>query len=88
MSSNNGLFIKWNNIFSCKKTISITVLIHEIDLQSRPVIITIFAHGVCTFVCLPVIFQNLAKQIKFQLRIVIATGGNVGLATWSGQRYH
>ena len=37
--------------------------------------ITIFARGVRTF-------QDRAKQNKFQVRIVIATCGTVGLAEW------
>ena len=39
----------------------------------------IFTRVVCTSV--PT-FQNLAKQNKVQARIVIATGGTVGLAEW------
>ena len=34
-------------------------------------------------VCIkPVNLQNLAKQTNFQVRMVIATGGTVGLAKW------
>ena len=39
--------------------------------------ITIFNRNVCTSVQ---IFKNLAKRNKFQVRIVIAIGGTVGLA--------
>ena len=45
-------------------------LIHRADPQSRPVVIIIFIHGVCT---------SVHKQNKFQVRIVIATGRFVGL---------
>ena len=55
------------------------LLIHEVNPQSRPVVITIFARVVCPSV--PT-FKNLAKQNKFQVRIVIATGETVGLASW------
>ena len=47
-------------------------LIHEADPQSRQVVITISS---CYF-------QESAKQNHFQVRIVIATGGTVGLAEW------
>ena len=47
----------------------ISKLIHEANTQSRPVSI-------------PITFQNLAKQNEFQVRIVIVSGGNVGLAKW------
>ena len=56
-----------------------SVLIHEADPQSRPVVITIFTHVVRPYV--PT-FQNLTKQNNFQVRIVIATGWTVGLAEW------
>ena len=38
----------------------------------------------CRKCCLSVSpsFQNLTKQNNFQMRIVIATGGTVGLAEW------
>ena len=54
------------------------ILIHKADPQSRPVVITILTRGVCT---VPT-FQNLSKQNNFQLKIVLATGGNVGLVEW------
>ena len=53
------------------------LLIHQADPQSRPVVITIFARVVCPSI--PT-FQNLAKQNNSQVRIVIDTGGTVGLA--------
>ena len=46
-------------------------LIHSADPQSWPVEIIVFP-----------LFINLAKQNNFQVRIVIATGGTVGLAEW------
>ena len=49
-----------------------------IDSPGRPTD-PIFARSVCTSV--PT-FQNLAKENNFQVRIVIATGGTVGLAEW------
>ena len=52
-------------------------MIHEPDPQSLPVVITIFARVVCPSV---LTYQNLIKQNKVQARIVIATGGTVGLA--------
>ena len=59
------------------------LLIHSADPQLLQVVITIVALGVCTSVRLSVpTFQNLRKQNKFQGRIVIATGGIVGLAEW------
>ena len=53
-------------------------LIHLANPQSRPVVITIFARSVWTFV--RPTFQNFAKQNNFQGRIV--TGTTVGLAEW------
>ena len=50
---------------------------HSADPQSRQVMITVFTHVVLKYV--PT-FQNLAKQTKFQVKIVIATGGTVGPA--------
>ena len=49
------------------------LLIHEADPQPRPVVITVFTHGITNF-------QNLAKQNNFQLRLVIITDGTVSLA--------
>ena len=54
------------------------MLIHEAYLQSRPVVNTIFTRGVRPSV--PTFQNNLAMQNNFQLRIVMATGGTVGLA--------
>ena len=49
------------------------LMIHEADPQSRPVVITIFTY-------VPVsTFQNLAKQNKVLVKIVIAKGKTVGL---------
>ena len=47
------------------------ILIYTADPQSRPVVI-IISHVFHTF-------QQLAKQSKFQVKIVIATDGNVGI---------
>ena len=63
------------------------VLIHEAGPQSRPIVITIFARGVCTSVRLSSVrpsplFKIAQNKNKFQVRIVIATGGTVGLAVW------
>ena len=45
--------------------------------------ITIFTRDICPSVRTSVLtFQNLTKQNKVQVRIVIATGGTVGLAEW------
>ena len=55
------------------------ILIHEADRQLRPVVITIFAHVLCPSV--PT-FKNLTKQNKVQARVVITTGGTVGLTEW------
>ena len=52
-------------------------LIHEAEPQLCPVVITIFTLVVCP--SFPT-FQNFAKQNKVRTRIVIATGGTVGLA--------
>ena len=53
---------------------------NTIDPRCRPtVVITIFTRVVCPPVSA---FQILAKQNNFQVRIVIDTGGNVGLAEW------
>ena len=43
-----------------------------------------YFHMTVVFVRLPAVptFQNLAKQNKFQVRIMIATGGTVSLAEW------
>ena len=60
------------------------VLIHKADPQSWPEVITIFARVVCTSV-LPYIlptYRNRTEQNTFQVKIVIATGGTVGLAWW------
>ena len=60
------------------------LLFHEADPQSRPVVITIFARFVCTSVRPSPLFkisQNKTKQ-KVQARIVIATGGTLGLGEW------
>ena len=46
--------------------------------QSRPVMITIFTHDVRP----SPLFKIAQKKNKFQARIVIATGGIVGLAEW------
>ena len=51
-------------------------LIHEADQQSQPLVITIFTHVACPSFTT---FQNLNN---FQEKIVIATGGIVGLAEW------
>ena len=56
-----------------------TLLIHEADPQSRPIVITIFERVVRPSV---LTFQNLAKQNNFQARIVMATDRTVGLAEW------
>ena len=64
----------------CPRNLVLCVLlIHSADPQSRSVVITIFTHVVRPSVP---IFQNRAKHNKFQLEIVSATGGNVGLAKW------
>ena len=55
-------------------------MIHEADPQSRPVVIIIFARGVCTSVRPHIL--NFANQSNFQAKIVIATGGTIGLAEW------
>ena len=47
--------------------------------RSLLIVITIFTLGVRPSV--PT-FKNLAKQNKFQVRILIAIGGTVGLADW------
>ena len=49
-------------------------LIHEADLQSRPVVITIL-HVLSVRPYVRPTLQNLAKQDKVQAGIVIATGG-------------
>ena len=46
-----------------------------------PLVITMFPRGVRPFVR-PSVSQNLAKQNNSQVRIVISTGGTVGLAEW------
>ena len=53
------------------------LLILSPDLQSRPVVVTIFTSDVCTSI--PAL-KNLAKQNKFYFKTVIATGGTVDLA--------
>ena len=53
-------------------------LIHVADPQSRSVVITIFARGVCKSV--PT-FQNLVSQNNFQVNATDGTG-TVGLAEW------
>ena len=45
-------------------------------------VITIFSRVVCPDHTSIPTFQNLAKQNNFQTRIVMATGGTVGLAAW------
>ena len=57
-------------------------MIHEAESQLRPGVITIFTCGVCTSVLRLRDSKYLAKQSKFQVRILIATGGTVGLAEW------
>ena len=49
-----------------------SILIHSANPQSRPVAIIVSGH-VSTF-------QNIAKQNKLQMKIIIATGGTVGPA--------
>ena len=54
-------------------------LIHEADPQAQPVVITIFERGICT--------SHFSKSLGtnyFQVRIMIATGGTVGLVWPSG----
>ena len=53
------------------------------DPLGRPTV-TAGSHDHCFRTCCPSvpIFQNLAKQNKFQVRRVIANGGTVGLAEW------
>ena len=55
-------------------------LIHKAGPQSRPVVITIFARGVCPSVRPH--FSKSHKKTHRQVRIVIATGRTVGLAEW------
>ena len=54
------------------------LLFHESDPQSQPVVITIFARVVCPSV--RPLFKISQNQV--QVRIVITTGGTVGLARW------
>ena len=53
-------------------------LVHKDKSQSRLVVITIFY----TWRLYVLTFQNLAKQSKFQVRIVIVIGWTVDLAEW------
>ena len=74
----DNIFLNLKNIFLSRtwKYVSISsILIHENDPQSQPVVITVFARGVRTSV--PT-FQNLAKQNKFQARIVITIDEDYG----------
>ena len=68
--SQNTIWVKMNT----------SILIHEDDPQSRPVVITIFTR----VSVLPSVstFQNHTNLNNFQAKIVIATDGNVGLAEW------
>ena len=55
--------------------------------STRPIHITAgsdhYLHTWCLYVCRSVpTFQNPAKQNKFHVRVVTATGGTVGLAEW------
>ena len=53
-----------------------------IDPRGRPTVTARSDHYIRT--CCPYVpaFQNLSKQNNFQVRIVIASGGTVGLAEW------
>ena len=56
------------------------------DPRGRPTVMAGSDHFFRTW-CLSVLtsvptFQNFAKRNNFQVRIVIATGGTVGLAEW------
>ena len=52
-------------------------LIHEADPQSRPEVITVFAHVVRTSVRI-----HFLKQNKFQAKTMFATGETLGLTEW------
>ena len=65
----------------CLTTISYYFLIHETDPQLRPASITIFPRVVCPSVRPSPLFKTSQTNI-FQARIMIATGGTVGLAEW------
>ena len=58
-------------------------MIHQADPQSWPEMITIFTHSVCTSVN-PSICRSILKisrkTKKIQVRVVIDTGGTMGLA--------
>ena len=74
-------FLAWKRVIDCLVwSLLKSLLIHEADPQTWPVVVTIFACVVCS--SLPT-FQNLAKQNKIQARIVIANGGIVDLPSGS-----
>ena len=62
----------------CYWKISDDLLIHSADPQTRPVVIIVFIHGSVRPSVLT--FQNIAKQNKCRVKIMIATSGTLGLA--------
>ena len=59
----------------------VTLLIHEDDPQSRPVVIIVFAHVVRPSVR-PSVRLHFSKQNKFQAKTMFAPGETAGLAEW------
>ena len=85
----NKKLVGWLHLFFCCPMWRESTLMNNIDgpffyplgwptVTAGSVVITIFAHVVCTFV-LPSV---PTKQNNFEERIVIATGGTVGLFKW------
>ena len=56
-------------------------MIHSADPQSRPVVIIIFAHVVRSFVR-PSVRPLFKSSTTKQQKIMVATGGTVGLVEW------